>query len=375
MDAPKTRKTFKLPFHVVKRADTPLLRSIHVRVGAVAAAFLISALLSKLLTGASPVAFFRSMFDGSFGNRIYAWKFAKNVAVLLCISLAVTPAFRMKFWNIGANGQVLVGALAAVGCILAFGKTLPRLPLLLVMCAAAACAGVVWAVVPAVFKALWGTNETLFTLMMNYIATYLVSFFLLVWVKGGETTLKPRSEGHLFQIREIPGMEKIDGRGYLLLILIVLLMTASMFVYLKFSKHGYELSVVGESEKTARYIGINVKKVIIRTMILSGAVCGVAGFLIVSALDHTITPNTAGSLGFTAIMVSWLANFNPLYMILTSALIVFLQSGAAQISTNFGVSSAFPDMIIGIILFFVIGCEFFIRYQIRFSKNEREAAK
>ena len=115
-------------------------------------------------------------------------------------------------------------------------------------------------------------------------------------------------------------------------ILIVLVLTVAMYIYLKYSKHGYELSVVGESENTAKYIGINVKKVILRTMFVSGAVCGIAGFLLVGGTDHTISSTTAGNRGFTAIMVSWLAKFNPIYMIITSLLLVFLSAGASQIS-------------------------------------------
>ena len=143
-----------------------------------------------------------------------------------------------------------------------------------------------------------------------------------------------------------------------------------VYIYLSYTKHGYEISVVGESENTARYIGINVGGVIIRTMIVSGAICGVAGFLIVSALDHSVTVTTVGGMGFTAIMVSWLAKFNPLVMIGTSAFITFLQQGASQITTNFNIDSAFPDMVVGIVLFFIIGCEFFIGYSLKFRNKK-----
>ena len=360
---------------IAKRSDITRARSWLIRVAAFFAAFILCALLSLILIGASPVDFFASMLEGSFGNSIYIWKLLKNVAVLLCISVAVTPAFKMKFWNIGANGQVLVGALAAVACIIYWGKSLPEWLLLLVMLAAAVVASMIWALIPAIFKALWNTNETLFTLMMNYIATYLVAYFLLVWIKGGESSLRVRDEGHLPQIREISGLGAIDESGYLFLILIVVLITVLMYVYLNYSKHGYELSVVGESENTARYIGINVKKVIIRTMLLSGAICGIAGFLIISALDHTITTDTVGGQGFTAIMVSWLAGFNPLVMFLTSFLIIFLESGAGNVATVFNVSSAFPNMVTGIILFFVIGSEFFIRYRLVLRKKSKGGAE
>lgn len=147
-----------------------------------------------------------------------------------------------------------------------------------------------------------------------------------------------------------------------------------MYVYLRYSKHGYEISVVGESENTARYIGINVRKVIIRTMVLSGAICGIAGLLLVSGTDHTITRDTVAGRGFTAILVSWLAKFNPLYMTLTSFLIVFLEKGAGEISTKFGLNGSFSDIITGIIIFFIIGSEFFINYSMKF-RHSKEAGK
>ena len=146
-----------------------------------------------------------------------------------------------------------------------------------------------------------------------------------------------------------------------------------MYCYLRYSKQGYEISVVGESENTARYIGINVKKVIMRTMLLSGALCGVTGLLLVSGTDHTIATNTVGGRGFTAIMVSWLAKFNPAYMILTSLLIVFFQKGAIQISTSLGLNDSFADIITGIIIFFIIGSEFFINYSVKFRSKEAKA--
>ncbi|MBQ9543747.1 MAG: ABC transporter permease [Clostridia bacterium] len=371
-----SEKQNREPFvRILKRSDISRAKSWLIRVAAFFAAFLLCALLSVVLIGASPVDFFVSMLEGSFGNSIYIWKLLKNVAVLLCISLAVTPAFRMKFWNIGANGQVLVGALAAIACVIELGKVLPEWLLIIVMLAAAIVASMIWALLPALFKALWNTNETLFTLMMNYIATYLVAYYLLVWVKGGESSLRVREEGHLPQIRQIPGLEAIDESGYLLLILIVVMIAVFMYVYLNYSKHGYEISVVGESEKTAKYIGINVKKVIIRTMLLSGAVCGIAGFLFISALDHTITTDTVGGQGFTAIMVSWLASFNPFVMFLTSFLIIFLEQGSGNVATVFNVSSAFPNMVTGIILFFVIGSEFFIRYRLVFRNKTQGGSK
>jgi len=151
-----------------------------------------------------------------------------------------------------------------------------------------------------------------------------------------------------------------------------LALTIAMYVYLKYSKHGYEISVVGESQNTARYIGINVKKVIIRTMALSGALCGIAGFLLVAGTDHTINTGTVGGMGFTAIMVSWLAKFNPILMAVASFLIVFLERGAGEIATAFQLNESVSDILTGIILFFIIGCEFFVRYKVVFRSKHKE---
>ena len=148
-----------------------------------------------------------------------------------------------------------------------------------------------------------------------------------------------------------------------------------MYVYLKYSKHGYEISVVGESERTARYVGIKVDRVIMRTLLLSGAICGIAGLLLVAGTDHTITTTLAGGRGFTAVMVSWLAKFSPVFMVLTSLLLVFLEKGATEISTSFGLNSSFCDILTGIILFFIIGSEFFISYQLHFRKREGKEEK
>ena len=163
------------------------------------------------------------------------------------------------------------------------------------------------------------------------------------------------------------------GNDYLLIILIVLALTIGLYIYLNYTKQGYEINVVGESVRTARYIGINVNKVIIRTMVLSGALCGLAGYLIGAGLDQTVTADSVGGQGFTGIMVAWLGKFNPLAMILTAGLIQVLNQGAAQISQDFDVSGAFPDVIVGIILFFVIGSEFFINYRIHFRGHHDHA--
>ena len=362
-------------FHLTKRtevnpASAMLIRVIAIVLGMVVCGLTAFLLIEKLHGDPSKIKDFYACFiKGSFASERKLWKFLKNMAILQCISLAVTPAFRMRFWNIGAEGQTLMGVLGSITVAFYFGGRLPEWQLLILMFIAALLYGAVWAVIPALFKAKWNTNETLFTLMMNYVATYVVSYFLVIWVPSGSSTLGKLKYGKL------PVLP--FGNQYLLIILIVLALTIGLYIYLKYSKQGYEISVVGESMRTAQYSGINVRKVIIRTMVVSGVLCGLSGFLIGAGLDQSVTTESVGGQGFTAIIVSWLANFNPLVMIFTSGLISFLNSGAAQISQDFNVSGALPDVIVGIILFFIIGCEFFIHYKVvfRHASVEKGAVK
>ena len=353
----------KMSFHLVKREPMVWYKNVFVRAIAIIASLIVSAVAITILTGKNPLEVYASMVSGAFGSSLRIWSLVQNVAILLCISLAVTPAFKMKFWNCGAEGQVLIGGLATTAVMMFLGDSLPYPALIVVMLIASMLAGIIWSVIPAFCKALWNTNETLFTLMMNYVAIQSVAFFLKYFVKSGSGVLAPMSEY---------GLPVLFGQSYLLNIIIVAVLTVLVYIYLKKTKHGYEISVVGESENTAKYIGINVRKVVIRTLIVSGALCGIAGLLLVGGTNHTISTTTVDGRGFTAIMVSWLGKFNPVYMVLTSFLIVFLQRGAGQVSTDFRLPSAISDIVTGIILFFIIGCEFFLQYKILSAKNRKE---
>ena len=353
-------------FHLAKRKALPWYGAWGIRAAAILLALVVCGIVTTLTTGLNPLAVYATMFEGAFGTPRRTWILLQNLAILLCISLAVTPAFRMRFWNIGAEGQVLIGGLATAACMILLGGRLPNALLVLIMLCAAVAAGAVWAMIPAIFKARWNTNETLFTLMMNYVATQLVAFFVIVW----ESPKGSGKIGIINQSTEAGWLPQIGGQKYLLNILIVAVLTLGMYLYLNYTKHGYELSVVGESERTARYVGIKVGKVIVRTMLLSGAVCGIAGLLLVGGTDHTITTTISDGRGFTAVMVSWLAKFNPLGMVFASLLIVFLSRGASEISTIYGLNHSFGDILTGIILFFIIGSEFFITYQLHFRRKE-----
>lgn len=355
-------------FHITKRDTLPWHKSLGIRIAAIILALILCGIITTITTGVNPLEVYKSLFIGAFGTKRKTWITLQNISILLLISLALTPAFKMKFWNIGGEGQVLIGGLAAAACMICLGGTLPNALVILCMIIASIAAGMIWAFIPAFFKAKWNTNETLSTLMMNYIATQLVAFFTIVWeVPKGSGKI-----GIINQDSNIGWLPQIFGSKYLLSILVAVIITAFMYIYLKYTKQGYEISVVGESENTAKYVGIKVSKVIIRTMMLSGAVCGLTGLLLVGGINHTVTTTIAGGQGFTAVMVSWMSKFNPLIMVLSSALIIFMERGAGEISTTFGLNQSYSDILTGIILFFLIGCEFFISYKIQSCKNTQK---
>ena len=323
--------------YISKRDNVPLSSRILVRAVAIVIALIVCGIVTKVLTSDDPLSIYKTIVHGAFGQgRLLVT--VHDIAILLCVSLAVTPAFRMRFWNIGAEGQVLIGCLATAVCMFSLGGRVADWQLMIIMTVAAILSGMLWGVIPAIFKAQWNTNETLFTLMMNYVAIQLVEYFLKIADKSGSNVVGPDLLSHGW-------LPDIFGVKYLLNIIIVAVITVLMYIYLKYSKHGYEISVVGESENTARYIGINVKKVIIRTMLISGAICGVAGLLLVGGSSHSIDSNLVGGRGFTAIMVSWLGKFNPITMILTTFLLVFLGRGADEVTSKFGLNGDFSDIL------------------------------
>ena len=352
-------------FHIVKRDALPWYQAVGIRAVAIVLALVLCGILTTITTGIDPIEVYKSIFTGAFGTERKTWITLQNLSILLLIALALTPAFKMKFWNIGGEGQVLIGGLAAGACMICLGDKLPNGVLILVMVLASIAAGAFWGFVPAFFKAKWNTNETLSTLMMNYIATQLVAFYTIVWeVPKGSGKI-----GIINQNSNAGWLPQIFGSKYLLSIAVAIVVTLLMYIYLNYSKQGYEISVVGESENTAKYVGIKVEKVIVRTMLLSGAVCGLVGLLLVGGINHTITTTIAGGQGFTGVLVSWMSKFNPLTMVFSSFLIIFMDRGAGEISTAFGLNHSYADILTGIILFFIIGCEFFISYRLQFRKK------
>ena len=356
-------------FHISKRDTLPISKALLIRGGILLLALVFCGLVTTLLTGQDPIAVYGTILKGAFGTARKSWVTWQNVAVLLGISLAVTPAFKMRFWNIGAEGQTIIGCLATTTCMILLGGKVPHALLIVISLAAALLAGAIWGFLPAFFKAKWNTNETLFTLMMNYIAMQLTSYFIIVWEV-------PKGAGKIGIINQDTraGWLPEVGNSYLLPILIVGLMTVLMYVYLQYSKHGNEFAVVGESQRTASYAGIKVDRVIIRTMVLSGALCAMMGFMMTAGIDHTLTTTIVNSRGFTAVMVSWMSKFNPFIMIASSLLLVTMDRGASEVASTLSLNHSFADILTGIILFFIIATEFFITYKVTLRKSSRKEA-
>ena len=351
---------------IAKREGATFPQKVLVRAVAILLALVVDAFFIYFVTGLNPISVYRVMWNGTFMNTTrFSWAM-RDLSSLLCIAIALAPAFKMRFWNIGAEGQVLIGGLVTALIMVYFGNSLPAPALFAAMVLGSLLAGGLWGFVPAWFKSRWNTNETLFTLMMNYVATSIVACMTNL-MRGQASSLGTLNKG-----TKAGWLPVIAGQRYTINIIVVIVLTFAMYAYLLYSKQGYEISVVGESENTARYAGINVRRVMIRTMLISGALCGLCGFMIVAGRDQTISTTTAGGNGFTAIIVAWLAKFNTFYMALISFLLIFLQRGASEIASAYSLNEYAADIITGIILFFILGSEFFINYRLIWRHGKKE---
>lgn len=373
MSNPKVKEPL---MHIVKRDPMPVWKAMLIRLVALLLALVVCGgvivLMTSMIPGRealNPLKVYGSIWDGALGTSRRMWTTFRDSAILLCISLAVLPAFRMRFWNIGAEGQVLMGALATAA-VMIYGAALPKWLLYTLMAVTGIIAGSLWGIIPAIFKAKWNTNETLFTLMMNYVATQLVTMCVIIWEK-------PKGSSKVGSLDKSVWLPSIFDNKFLLTIVVVLTIAVLLYFYMRYTKQGYEIAVVGESENTARYSGINVSRVIIRTMALSGAIAGVAGVLLAGDISHTIATGLAGGQGFTAITVAWLGKLNPFAMIAVAFGLIFMERGSKQIATDFSLNESASEILTGIILFFILGCEFFINYRLEFRsrKHTEEVAK
>ncbi len=357
---------------IAKRVEMSSKYKILLTAFSVLAALIISGILILFL-GKNPFEFFLQVIVGSFGSAINLKLLIRIFVPILITSLGLSIAFKMRFWNIGGEGQFIIGALVAMTFALLIGDSLGRFGVFVVIVTGAVGGGL-FALIPALFKVKFNTNETLFTLMLNYIALYLVQYFLYggpkfyISDRPGIPTFKVIDE-MLFLSDFKSGLFSVDTSIIVAAILIVFI-----FVYLKYTKHGYEISVVGDSVNTAVYSGMNVKLITLRTIFFSGAIVGLAGALQLtgSAAGHTLSVNITGGVGWTAIIVAWLAKLNPLGISIVSLLMSVLEKGCGYARTKMGISDAVSDIIQGLILFTVLACDFFINYKVILKKTDKK---
>lgn len=364
MTKAENKKHFKLPFHVVKRLDISKRNYWIIKTVGFLVALLLAGVLCTIFAPGTFVTFYTSMFRGIFNpnDPEILLEAIETAGLLLLIAFALAPAFKMRFWNIGAEGQISIGCLVTAGITRFMADGTNDTAVIIVCLISAIAAGIVWAVIPAIFKAIFNTNETLFTLMMNYVAIGLISLFISIWVTSGSQSFPLLTQGNLPKL----------GYKYIFNIIFVVIVSIIMIIYLKKTKHGYELSVVGASVNTAKYVGINVRKVIIRTMILSGAICGLVGFLLVSGHHHTLSANLAGGRGFTGVLIAWLGKFEPGAMILYAVLVAIFQRGSTKAASYVGINkSEFSAIVTGIFFLIVIATEFFANYKILFDEESK----
>lgn len=354
-------------FRIVKRTDLAKRQSVMFRLLAILGALLITGIFILLL-GFNPFKVYLSMLDGSFGS-MYRFKESIVQAVPLIVSsLGISIAFRMKFWNIGAEGQIIMGAFAASYFAL-YRSELPVYVMLPLMFLASAVAGGIWALIPAIFKAQFGTNETLFTLMMNYIAQKII-----VYVQYGPwKDPKAMGAGKIALFGDNAALPEVFGIhiGWIITVVLVVL----VYIFINKTKRGYEIQVIGESENTARYAGMNVKRIILSSLILSGALCGLVGMFQVSGVNHTLSYQVANGVGFTAIITTWLAGLSAPVIVIVCFLFAVLQQGGTFIQTAFNIHSSVAQLIQGMILFFVLGSEFFIQYKLVLKQKKDKLIK
>ena len=357
----------KVPFvRIAQRTTIEPRKAWLFRAGGLLAALLTGSVLILLL-GENPFAVYAEMLDSAFGSQIGFRQTIRIATPLLGAALGVGLAFKMRFWNIGAEGQILIGGIVASYFALFHFGNLPAPLLLVIMAITAAIAGGIWGFIPAFFRAKWGTNETLFTLMLNYVALGFVFHLQSLASWQADATGHPQIARFAREVR-LPQLFGVHV-GWI----IVLILTVLVYLYITHSKQGYQISVVGESENTARYAGMNVGRIIMRTMFISGALAGFVGYLQVSGADFTLNETTAGGIGFTAIIVAWIAHLKPPIMILVALFIAILERGALRIQTVFAIPATIAAILIGIILFFMLACEFFVKYRVIFRTRKEDA--
>lgn len=370
------KKAKKPPLiRAAKRADLTTWQKVILYALSVLIALVIGGIFVAA-NGVNPFEYYAKVVVGCFENKIYLRGFIRLVIPLLITSLGIAVAFKMKFWNIGANGQFIAGAIFATTAANLCQNSLPQWLTLIIMAAAGIIGGGLIGLIPAVCKVKLGTSETLLTLMLNYVC-----YYTLTYLKNTMFFRKLAEDGSVFR----PDFKALPENGWLyeidlfgvqvdISLIIAILLTILAFIYFSKTKQGYEVAVVGDSSNTARYAGMNVSRIIIRTMFISAGIAGLAGMLQVSgsATSHTLADGITGDVGFTGITVAWLAKLNPIGIFVVSCLIGVLQKGTSVAESAFSISSAASEILQAIILFAVLAADFFIRYKLVLRGSEKE---
>lgn len=350
---------------IIKKPEVSPMRSNLQRLISVLIALVVAAGFIMLL-GYSPLVVYSEIIKGATGS-LYRFKETINKTIpLLTLSLGIAVAFKMKFSNIGAEGQFYLGAMGAA--LVAFNlPNLPAIFLLPLMAVVAMVMGGIWCFFPAVLKIKFGTSETLVTLMMNYIAVKWVTYLQYGPWKDPAAFGFPKMP----QFSENAVLPKVFGihAGWI----IALVLVAVVHIIMSKSKLGYEISVLGENPQTARYAGMNTLKILLISVLISGGLCGLAGMMQASAIEQSLTDKLSSGLGFTAIITAWLARLSAPAILVVSFFFAMLLQGSAYLQSAMQIPSAVAEILQGIILFFVLASEFFTQYQFVYKKNPQRA--
>jgi simple sugar transport system permease protein len=310
--------------------------------------------------GVSPFAAYAAILKYSFGSAYDLSETMVKALPLAMVSLAVMLCFTMLIWNIGAEGQALVGALAASAMVRYFPVE-NRAVMLSVMALAALAAGGLWAGIAGFLKARWNVNEIITTLMLNYTAIRLLEYFVYGPWRDPSSLGFPMTRPFIDSAR-LPALwgTRIHMGFYALLIL-----TAAMELLLRRTRWGYEIKVMGDNARAARYAGMNYARGVVLVMFLSGAIAGFAGMCEVSGLQGRLQAGLSAQYGYTAIIVAWLSHLSPLSSLLIAFLMGALLVGGEALQISMGLPLASATILQGLILFFVLGGEFFQKYRFR----------
>jgi simple sugar transport system permease protein len=356
-----------ITIRAIKKSEPSRIKAAAIRIGAIILALIASSFFILLLD-LNPANVYLKMLQGAFGTAYRARETIVKAIPLVITSLGIAIAFRMQFWNIGGEGQIAMGAFAASFVALQMSY-LPKPILLLLMIFAGMLAGGLWALIPAFFKAQWETNETIVTLMMNYIALKWIMYLQYGPWKDPKSMGFPKIASFTYNAI-LPRLFGIHIGWAIALLLVV-----AIYIFLNHTKKGYEIAVIGESINTARYAGINIKRTILIAILLSGGLCGLVGMIQASAVNNTLSVEVTGGVGYTAIITAWLASLSAPVILFVSILFAALVEGGSYIQTAFGIPQSAALILQGIILFFVLGSEFFVRYKFTLVKHQNTVEK